>query len=74
LLNDTVTDYIRRTRGWNPSDYRIESRGPSADGRSDIFAVIHRSDESGSHPGAGLSFELYVDRASNQVKKEMGGQ
>ena len=69
-----VTAYIERTRGWDPSEYRIESRGSSPDATSDVFAVIHQSDEHSPHPGAGLSVELRVNRASRQIEKEVSGQ
>jgi len=69
-----VTAYIERTRGWDPSEYRIENRGQSPDGASEIFAIIHQSDEHSPHPGAGLSVELHVNRASRQVEKEVSGQ
>jgi hypothetical protein len=73
-MNSAVTHYIERTRGWNPSEYRIESRGLSADGQHDLFLILYLNDEHSSHPGAGLSIELYVRRASQLVEKEVGGQ
>jgi hypothetical protein len=73
-MNSAVTHYIERTRGWDPSEYRIESRGISGDGRCNVFAIICLSDEYAQHPGAGLSFELYLDRISQEVEKEILGQ
>ena len=73
-MHDAVVAYIQRTRGWDPSEYRIEDRGQSADGRCGIFAVIHLSDETSPVPGAGLSVELHVDRDSRQVVKDVGSQ
>lgn len=69
-----VVEYISRTKGWKRTDYRIESRGVSADGRSDVLAVIHLADERSPSPGAGLSVVLHVDRVSRQVAQELGGQ
>ena len=73
-MTSVITRYIERTRGWKPSEYRIESRGPSPDGASDVFAVVHRSDENSAVPGAGLSVELILNRTTQQVEKEIGGQ
>ncbi len=71
---DAVVKYIAQTKGWKRADYRIENRGLSPDGRSDVLAVIHLKDECCSSPGAGMSVELYVDRTSRQVTKELGYQ
>jgi hypothetical protein len=71
--NEVIADYIQRSRGWNPSEYRIESR-PSENRTSDIVAVIHLNDEASPHPGAGSSIQLYLDRVSHQVQKELAGQ
>jgi hypothetical protein len=69
-----IVQYVARTKGWNRSDYSIERRGPTADGRNDRFAVIHHVDERAPAPGAGKSVELHVDRVSRQVTEELGGQ
>ena len=69
-----AVEYISETKGWKPGEYRVENRGLSADGQSDVLAVIHIEDERGSQPGAGRSVELYVDHASGRVTKELGGQ
>jgi hypothetical protein len=39
-----------------------------------VIAVIDLEDERSFLPGAGQSVELWVDRTSNQVIKELGGQ
>jgi len=39
-----------------------------------VIAVIYLEDERSSLPGAGQPVELWVDRTSNQVIKEPGGQ
>ena len=69
-----VVDYISQTKGWKRTDYRIENREVSADGRMDLVAVINLADERSPSPGAGLSVVLYVDRASHKVTQELGGQ
>jgi hypothetical protein len=69
-----VVQYLARTKGWKRTEYRIESQGRSADGKSDVLAIIHSNDECCPTPGAGQSVVLYVDRATHQVTQELGGQ
>ena len=73
-LEGAIVRYIAKTKRWNRNAYTIERRGPSQDGRSEIFAVIPLCDTHASAPGAGQSVELYVDRAKEQVSRELGGQ
>jgi hypothetical protein len=73
-LEDAVVRYVERVKHWTSSAYRIESRGSSTDGASEIFAVVHVDDVRGSAPGAGKSIELYVDRATQTVIRELGAQ
>jgi hypothetical protein len=67
-LEQVVVRYIRSQKGWDRSQYRIESRG------SDVFAVIFLEDERGAYPGAGKSVQVHVDAASQRVDREFGGQ
>jgi hypothetical protein len=69
-----VVQYIGRTKGWRRTDYRIERRGISADGRSEKIAVIFLQDERGAQPGGGRSIELCLDAASHRVTGETGWQ
>jgi hypothetical protein len=69
-----VTQYLTHVKGWELSQYRIESRGLTSDGLYERIAVIHRDDERAPSPGAGKSIELLLDRSSHQVVKELGGQ
>jgi hypothetical protein len=73
-FENAVVQYIARTRNWKRAGYRMESRGCSADGNSDVVAVIHSDDERATSPGAGQPVELYVDRISRHVTKEKGWQ
>lgn len=73
-MDGAVVRYIARTKGWPRHDYRIEPRGAASDGRNQIFAVIHRDDECNAVPGAGKSVELFLDPATLQITKEVGGQ
>ena len=70
----SVREYLARTRGWRSADYRVERRGSSADGRSEVFAILHPDDEHAVEPGAGKSIELYLDPGSREITKEIGGQ
>ena len=69
-----IVRYIARTKGWNRSQYWIERRGASRDGHSEIFAVIRLCDRCLAEPGAGRSVEVYVNRANEEVTKELGYQ
>lgn len=73
-LEGAIVRYIARTKGWNRSQYWIERRSVSKDGQSEVFAVIRLCDRCLAEPGAGGSVELYVDRAKEQVTKELGYQ
>jgi hypothetical protein len=73
-MDGAIVRYIARTKGWPRRDYRIESRGAASDERNQIFAVIHRDDECNAVPGAGKSVELFLDPATLQITKEVGGQ
>jgi hypothetical protein len=69
-----IVRYLARTKGWNRSQYWIEPRSLSKDGQSAIFAVIRLCDQCLAEPGGGESVELWVDRAKEEVTKELGYQ
>lgn len=69
-----IVRYIARTKGWNRSQYWIERRGASKDGQSEVFAVIRLCDRCLAEPMAGASVEVYVNRATEEVTKELGYQ
>jgi hypothetical protein len=69
-----VVRYLSSKKGWKRDEYRLESRGTSVDSQSDVTAVIFLKDESATHPGAGQSVDVFVDRTSGQVIKEVGRQ
>jgi hypothetical protein len=69
-----AVQYISKTKGWKRSQYRIENRGLSTDGRSAVLEIIFLNDLYWPKPGAGESVVLHVDRATHQVTKELGGQ
>jgi hypothetical protein len=69
-----VERYLADKKGWSVDEYRLESRGLSDDGQCDVTAAIHSKDQNATHPGAGESVDVYVDRKSLQVIREVGGQ
>jgi len=70
---NAVAEYVRRTRGWPPHDYRIELKGRKGDILD--WWVIHKNDEKpGMTDGGGLSFTVDLDTKSLQVVKEFGFQ
>jgi hypothetical protein len=72
--DETVVRYLARTKGWKPAECRLESRGTSDDGKSDVTAVIYLPDEQAAHPGSGQSIDVYIDKASRRVTREVGAQ
>jgi hypothetical protein len=73
-FEEAVVRYLSHRKEWKRYEYRLESRGASADGRSDVTAVIFLKDESATHPGAGQSVDVFVDKTSGQVINEVGRQ
>ena len=73
-LSSAVEHYLHTVgvAGSNPAARTSFYRGRR--GFSDVIAVIYLEDERSSLPGAGQPVELWVDRTSNQVIKEPGGQ
>jgi hypothetical protein len=69
-----VERYLREKKNWRRDEYRLESRGGSADGRCDVIAAIHVKDRDASFPGTGHSVEVSIDRSSHQVAGEAGAQ
>jgi hypothetical protein len=69
-----IVRYIARTKGWNRSQYWIERRGPSEDRQSEVFAVIRLCDRCLAESAPGGSVELYVNRAKEEITKELGYQ
>ena len=69
-----IVRYIAQTKGWSRSQYWIERQGVSKDGQSEVYAVIRLCDQCRAELGAGGSVELHVDRAKEEVTKELGYQ
>jgi hypothetical protein len=67
---DAVVEYVGRTKGWHPGEYRIEEHGPGVDKSVDVFAVVYLADEQSPHPGAGQSVLLDVHRSSRRITRE----
>jgi hypothetical protein len=73
-LEEAAVQYLRSTKHWERSEYRLEDRGPASDGAEEILVALHRDDERSSRPGAGRSVELRVDYESRRVTRETGYQ
>ena len=69
-----AVEYLRRTKHWDRSEYRLEDRGSSSDGHEQVMFALHREDEHSPHPGAGRSVELRLSCESGQVMREIAGQ
>ncbi len=73
-LERAATQYLIRTKHWEPSEYKLESRGPSSDGKEEVLFAFHRSDEKSPIPGAGHSVELRLAYDTRAVTREIAGQ
>jgi hypothetical protein len=77
-----VQHYVANSRGWHEADYGIVQQ-PDLDGYLHLW-VINKTDheerqtnpssDSVAHLGGGLSFGLYVHRATRTVGQEYGFQ
>src|SRR5262249_47953150 len=56
-LENAAGEYLKRVKGWNPEQYRLQDRGPSTDLSEEAFFALHLGDESNPLPGAGRSVE-----------------
>jgi hypothetical protein len=64
---DAVAAYLAKTKHWTPAEYRLEPR-PAENG-GETFAAIYLKDESATHPGAGQSVLLTLEKSSKAVKE-----
>ena len=67
-----VVRYLSQEKGWNRDAYRLESRGTSTDGQCDVTAAIYLIDLAATHPGAGQSVDVCVERKSGRMIREVG--
>jgi hypothetical protein len=73
-IDAAVVLYLGVGKKWRPEEYRLEHRGSSPDGKYWIIVAVHADDEAGLAPGGGKSLELWVDKKSRMVIKELGFQ
>jgi hypothetical protein len=73
-IEAAIVVYLGAGKKWPREEYRIEHRGPSKDAKHWIVVAVHADDEKGLAPGGGKSLELWIDRRSKQVLKELGFQ
>jgi hypothetical protein len=71
---ESIDAYLMRTKNWTRDDYRLESRGMSADGCCAVVRVIHRSDDAAAQPGGGRSIELHINRATRGIDRALSLQ
>ncbi len=71
-IEAAIVVYLGAGKRWRREDYRIEHRGTRDDGRRCVVWAVHADDEAGSAPGGGKSLQLWVDRGSKRVVKELG--
>jgi hypothetical protein len=69
-----VERYLLRVKGWKREEYGLEGRGTADGGRSEVIAAVHVDDRNVTSPGTGRSVDLYVDRESGRVLRELGGE
>ena len=73
-IDAAATVYLGAGKRWRPSEYRLEHRGASKDGKYGIGVAVHADDEAGLAPGGGKSLELWIDHQTTMVIKELGFQ
>ncbi len=73
-IEAAVGVYLGAGKQWRKTDYRIEHHGSRDDGKVWVVWAVHADDEKGLAPGGGKSLELWIDRASKRVIKELGFQ
>ncbi len=71
-IETAVAVYLGAGKSWRREDYRIEHHGPRDDCKRWAVWAVHADDEKGLAPGGGKSLELWIDRASKRVVKELG--
>jgi hypothetical protein len=73
-IESVTREYLRVRKQWNPSDYRVEIKGATADGRAIIVWVIFLDDEKSPKPGSGRSVLLHITPEDYSVVKELRWQ
>jgi hypothetical protein len=64
--------YLAAAKGWSTSEFRLESQ--SSTPAEEIISVIYLKDETPTHPGAGKSVILHVNKTSCKVTSETAWQ
>jgi hypothetical protein len=71
-VEKAVTAYLAKTKGWNASEYRLESLpGSSTDA---VLAAIHFEDGAATRPCGGKSVIVRVNKVSGKVVSETAFQ
>jgi hypothetical protein len=65
---------VRRTRGWSPSQYRIDRNGPTTEGYV-VYTIVFLEDlKPPNVAGGGSSFVAVYDPVRGEVVEEMAFQ
>lgn len=71
-IEKAVAAYLARTKGWNASEYQLESLPGNSNNLA--IAAVHFGDRAAEQPGGGKSVVVHVEKASGKVIREMGFQ
>lgn len=75
-IQSAVTRYVQEKYGWRLEQYRIEtSEERTSEGYLIVDVIcLEDEDERLAFPGAGKSFELFIDQRTGRIVREMGMQ
>jgi hypothetical protein len=70
-IGEAATAYLRQKKQWRPTEFRLQPRGTTPDGRCAVLWAVYLEDERTPTPGGGKSVELYIDRGECRVVREL---
>lgn len=70
-LEQVAARYLEQTKGWKRDEFRTEFMGLDPASGHAIIRGIFLEDERRPMPGGGQSVELYLDRGSQRVAREL---
>jgi hypothetical protein len=71
-VEKTAAAYLAATKRWTGNDYRLEAQAATPE--DDLIAAVYLQDEAASHPGAGKSVLLRINKSSKKVVSETAFQ
>lgn len=63
--------YAKATLHWPATEYRLEKKGKTPDGKGTVVWCVYLDDERKPVPGGGQSRVLHVDDQTGKVVKEL---